>query len=331
MTRHSSLLIVLLALNLACEPAATTKGTKPVNTEKKSSAKSDAELPRFDKLWNFSKPDETEKAFRDLLPEAEAKGSMNYQLCLKTQIARTQGLQRKFDEAHATLDEVEAKLDDSTHEARIRYLLERGRAFNSAGQKDKARPVFLEAWNFGKAHDFGYFAVDAAHMLGIVDPPEQALAWNEKAMALAESSKDPRAANWLGALYNNTGWTYHDKKDYDKAMVLFEKCLAWHTERKNEGPILIGRWSIARCWRSQGKLDQALDEQHKLEKEREQLGKPGGYVFEELAELYLLKGDKDKAGAYFKKAYAILSKDGWLMDNEKARMERMKKLAADDS
>jgi hypothetical protein len=52
----------------------------------------------FDKLWNFNDPAESERKFRALPPDAE----------VQTQIARAQGLQRKFDEAHKTLDAVVA-------------------------------------------------------------------------------------------------------------------------------------------------------------------------------------------------------------------------------
>ena len=42
------------------------------------------ELPEFDKLWNYSKPDETEKKFRELLPQAEASHSSEHRLASTT-------------------------------------------------------------------------------------------------------------------------------------------------------------------------------------------------------------------------------------------------------
>ncbi|HND49505.1 MAG TPA: hypothetical protein PLL95_13155, partial [Anaerolineales bacterium] len=64
-------------------------------------------LPDFDSLWDYSNPDQTETKFREVLPQFP---DGNERLELLTQIARTQGLQRKFDEAHKTLDEVEGQL-----------------------------------------------------------------------------------------------------------------------------------------------------------------------------------------------------------------------------
>ena len=54
------------------------------------------ELPDFDKLWNYAKPAETEKQFRELLPKAVAAGDLDYELQLRTQIARTLGMRKKF-------------------------------------------------------------------------------------------------------------------------------------------------------------------------------------------------------------------------------------------
>ena len=102
------------------------------------------ELPDFDRMWDYSKPDETETRFREVLAKAEASGNLDYELQLRTQIARTFGLRGKFDEAHAELDEVEKRLTDEVPVAHVRYLLERGRAFNSSKKVEKATPLFLD-------------------------------------------------------------------------------------------------------------------------------------------------------------------------------------------
>jgi len=123
----------------------------------------------FDTLWDYQRPEGTEAAFRALLPEAERGPDRSYHLQLLTQIARAQGLQRRFDAAHETLDVVEARLGDAPLVARLRYLLERGRVFNSSAAPDSARPLFQQAWDLsGAAPEVAFYAVDAAHMLAIV-------------------------------------------------------------------------------------------------------------------------------------------------------------------
>ena len=43
-----------------------------------------------------------------------------------------------------------------------------------------------------------YYAVDAAHMLGIAAPQDEQLEWNLKALELAEAAQDERARGWRG-------------------------------------------------------------------------------------------------------------------------------------
>jgi hypothetical protein len=65
----------------------------------------------FDQLWDYDQPAESERRFRELLPQI-TPGTPTY-LELLTQLARAQGLQRDFDAAHRTLDTVEVALDSS--------------------------------------------------------------------------------------------------------------------------------------------------------------------------------------------------------------------------
>jgi len=275
--------------------------------------------PDFDTLWNYDRPDETEKKFRELLPTiGDRKGE------LLTQIARTQGLQRKFDEAHKTLDEAEKLATGGV--ARVRYLLERGRVFNSSKQRDTSKPLFVQALEAAQSGGFDNHAIDAAHMLGIVCEPKEALEWNTKAIAMAEASKDPKAKGWLGALYNNVGWTHHDSGDFEKALDLFRKALAWRAERKQETETRIARWCVARALRSLKKVEEALAIQRELLKEWEEARAEDGYVFEELGECLLALGRADEAKQRFARAWELLSKDAWLAENEAKRLARLREL-----
>jgi len=285
-------------------------------------------LPDFDAKWDYNDPTGSEAAFRALLPRAEAAGDADYHAQLLTQIARAQGLQRKFDEANTTLDQVEPMLGDDTPVANVRHLLERGRVLSSSGKRDQSVTWFEQAWDAAKDDAaLEFYAVDAAHMLGIVSPADEALRWNEVAIAAAERAADPRARRWLGPLYNNTGWTYHDKDEYERALALFEKARDWNEAHGNTQTIRIADWTVARCYRSLKSYDEALVIQRDLEKQWEADGQPDGYVFEEIGELLLAKGDEQAARSYFGKAYEVLSKDAWLQANEGERLERLEKLS----
>jgi len=281
----------------------------------------------FDQLWNYNDPAATEQKFRELLPQAEASGDASYHAQLLTQIARAQGLQCKFDDAHQTLDSVERMLTDELETPRIRYLLERGRTFNSSGEKDQARPLFLEAWERGQAAREDFYTVDAAHMLGIVETGEASLEWNMQAIAYAEQSDQPRARNWVGSLYNNTGWTYHNIGEYEKTLDLFERALVFRQEKGDPAAIRIARWCVARGLRSLGRNEEALEMQLALLAESQEPNEPDGYNHEELGELYWLAGEEEKARPHFAAAYAELSQDPWLVENEVERIARLKELS----
>lgn len=278
----------------------------------------------FDQLWDYEHPAETETRFRELTLQAESDPS--YYAQLLTQIARAQGLQRHFDEAHQTLNSVQAMLTDELPTASIRYLLERGRVFNSSKKPQQSKPLFLEAWEQAlNAGEDGY-AVDAAHMLAIVESsPEQQMAWNLKALNLAETSSQPRAQKWRGSLYNNIGWTYHDTGEYENALAIFQKALEWREQQGDARTTFIARWCVARALRSLGRIDEALEIQRGLLKAIEAGAPSDGYVYEELGELLLLKND-DQAAHFFNLAYTALAQDDWFATNEALRLERLKTL-----
>ena len=281
----------------------------------------------FDKLWNYNEPGETEQKFRAVLTNSNDQENAEYVLELKTQISRTLGLQQKFEEAHKLLDQVEAEMKPEYPIAKIRYMLERGRAFNSSGKKEESLPLFLEAWELGVEVKADFYAVDAAHMLGIAAPQDQQLLWNEKAMDLAENSPDIRAQGWLGSLYNNIGWTYHDAQEYEKALAIFLKALEWRAAHEQVIETQIAKWCVARTHRSLGHVDKALAMQYALEKEMQTAGQDeDGYVSEEIAECLTLQEKPQEAAPYFMKAWTILSKDIWLKQNEADRLNRLKTL-----
>ena len=245
-----------------------------------------SDLEQFDRFWNYGDPAATEAKFRELLPEAE-EGS-DLQLQILTQIARTHGLRGQFDESGALLDEVEGKLTDATPIARVRYLLERGRSRNSSGQPDKGRDQFLEAWDLAREHGAEFHAVDAAHMLGIVEPHEKQVEWAEKAMAYAEQASDRRAKGWLGPLYNNLGWTYHEMGRLDDALETHRKGWEFRKDfdvrRGEKDPdftppsreTLIAKWAYARMLRSLERHEEALAMQNELVGDWEGIGEDSG-------------------------------------------------------
>lgn len=288
--------------------------------------------PSLFDLWDYNDPAGTAVRFRELLPLVEQSGDVAYHLELLTQIARTESLQGHFAEAHTILDAVEPQLTPQFPLAAMRYLLERGRTYNSAGETATAVPLFQQAYDLGVQTGVtaDFFTVDAAHMLGIAaaDSAEQ-LQWNLTALEQSHRSPDARAQGWQGSLLNNIGWTYFDADDYEKALAIFKEAVAWRqvSQPANAEAIRIASWSVARTLRALGRLDEALAIQQALLQEIETTGATSdGFAYEELGECLLALGQAEAARPYFAQAYTLLSQQSWLVEGESVRLERLKGL-----
>ena len=284
---------------------------------------------KLDSRWDFARPEVSEARFQEALKQYAA-GSREA-LEITTQVARAQGLLRRFDAAHATLDRVEPGLDRVDARVRIRYLLERGRVFNSSGAAGRAVPLFRQAAEAAKrAGRDGdvYYEIDALHMLGIAAPAPERLDWNLRALAAAEGAKDPRARGWKASLYHNVGWTWFDRGEHGKALDFWEKALQAREAMGDTARIHVARWTVARGYRALGRLDDAERMQRALVEDNRKKGEEDGYVYEELAEIAVARGDLAAAAPWAAKAYALLRDDAWLAATEPARLRRLADLGA---
>lgn len=280
----------------------------------------------LDALWNFDKPALSEERFRAELAKWPADSVQALEI--DTQVARTLGLRRKFDDAHALLDRVEAKLDRGSAHVRIRYLLERGRTLNSSGKPQLAVPLFAEALALADRENDEYYAVDAAHMLGIAAPQAERLDWDLKALARAEAATVERARGWRASLYHNIGWAYFEAGDAKAALDHWQKALAARETMGNASRTRIAKWTVARGYRAVGRLDDAERVQKALVVELDAIGEPDGYVYEELAEIELARGNAKAAQPWAAKAHALLKEDGYMAANEGPRLARLAAMAA---
>ena len=283
---------------------------------------------RLDRLWDFDAPGASEGRFR--AERARHPDGSREALEASTQVARALGLQRKFADADRVLDGVETSLDRAPARVRVRYLLERGRLRNSSGDRAAAVPLFeaaLAAAGGDALPNAGYYRIDALHMLGIAAPPEAALAWNLKALDEAERATDARSRAWRASLLNNLGWTMHERGDHARALAYWQRALALREAAGDVERTRIARWTVARGLRSLGRLDDAETIQRKLASELDAAGAPDGYVFEEIAEIAVARGDARAAQPWAAKAYALLNEDADLRANDPARLARLARLA----
>ncbi|MFN8365745.1 MAG: tetratricopeptide repeat protein [Candidatus Kapaibacterium sp.] len=271
--------------------------------------------------WNYSKPAETEVRFREFLEEATSPAE---QAEIRTQLARSVGLQRRFDEAHEILNQADAQITNDMPVVKVRALLERGRVYNSSGNAEQAREYFLNAFELGKQCNHDDYTVDAAHMMGIITKAEESLQWNELAISIAQNTEQEMAKRWLASLLNNTGWTYFSMGNYTRALELFNDALEFRRKQNNIVEIHIAQWCVAKTLRMLGNLEESLSMQRAMLAERAEKNIPeDGYIYEETGECLLALGKPDEAKPHFAKAHELLSKDIWLQANEQPRLERL--------
>lgn len=230
-------------------------------------------------LWNFDDPAGSEQRFRTAAETAEGAD----RLVLMTQVARALGLQEKYDEGHALLDQL--AVDHA--EVATRASLERGRLLRSAGAPDQARPHFEAAAATAGASGLEALHVDALHMAALVAPAEEQQRLTEEALLIARASTGPEARDWDASLLNNLGMVHADAEDWPAALAAFEEALAARERIGEVGATRVARWMVGWALRNLGRTDEALAVQRALKAELEAAGEEDPHVDEELA---LLEG-----------------------------------------
>lgn len=264
----------------------------------------------IDALWDYSNP----AASADRFAEAVSNGAGDE---ARTQLARALGLQGRYDEAREALHQV--RLEHAGPLVRARHALEMGRVLNSSGSPDAARPWFEAALDLATSAVQESYAIDAAHMIAIVAPEAERLAWHEKTLAMVDAATDSRAKKWEPAVLNNAAWTLHDAGRFEEALRLFQRAVALRENAGQPGPLRIARYAVGRCLRSLGRAAEALAIQEILVVEDPE----DGFFQEETALCLVAQGRAANAAPFARRAHEILSEDAWFVENEPGRLETL--------
>ena len=226
-------------------------------------------------LWDFADPAASEERFRAAADVAEAQE----RVVLMTQVARALGLQQRFDEGHAVLDD----LSPVGEEAAVRISLERGRLLRSAGDPDAAPAYFAAAAGSAGSAGLEALQVDALHMLALVAPPDEQLEVNERALAVARAARSPEARDWDASLLNNIGMVHAEAGDFEAALGSFQEALEARRRVGDHARTRVARWMVGWALRNLGRREEAQAVQQALRAELEALGERDPYVDKELA------------------------------------------------
>jgi tetratricopeptide (TPR) repeat protein len=283
-------------------------------------------MPAIDDLWDFDDPSASGARFRAAIDAADADGDAATADEARTQLARTLGLLARFEDGDQILDAVDAA-HPAGDRVRVRSLLERGRLRRSSGDVTSAVAPFEQAWTLARSLGEDGLAVDAAHMLALVDAAPGVTTWNERALELANTSTDPDARRWRGSLWNNIGWERFEAKDLDGALAAFETALEARREGGSAKETRIAEWCVARCLRELGRAREGLAIQERLAATAAADGvDEDGYVSEEAGLCLLALGRADEARPHFRRAAELLGADAWLGEHEPERIARLREL-----
>jgi tetratricopeptide (TPR) repeat protein len=226
-------------------------------------------------LWDFDDAAGSEERFRATAEQVEGDD----RLVLMTQVARALGLQERYDEGHAVLDQLSPTAD----EVSVRIVLERGRLLRSAGDPESARAQFEAAVQTASAARLDALQIDAMHMLALVADPDEQVEINERALQVARASSDQAARDWDASLLNNVGMAQAEAGDFEAALISFEDALTARLRIGDPARIRVARWMVAWALRNLGRNVEALMLQRSLRAELDAAGLTDPHVDDELA------------------------------------------------
>jgi len=242
------------------------------------------EQQMIDRLWDFSDPAASEERFREAADDDTHPAHVR--AVLATQLARALGIQGRTAEALAVLEAVAAEgipAEDPERDAaevRARVAIERGRILAAADRRAEAVPELTRGVREAALAGSPFLVLDALHMLALNDEGHEE-EWAAEGLDVLSTSRDPRVLRWGVALHNNLGWTMHDAGRAEAALAQFEQAVESADRYGTAEQQHVARWSVARCLRTLGRTEEALDLQRELARARPD----DPYVQAELAEL----------------------------------------------
>lgn len=263
---------------------------------------------------------------------AEANGAAADAIIFRTQLARAQALQSEVYEAECTLHlarKALAHVEDAT--ATLRFALEYGRVLTAKHLPYDARSRFATAWELACREKDGFLAIDAAQMMAVIEPPKARAAWFSRALPIAERSSDPRVMAWRAPLLQAIGDHAMEDGRFEDALAAFDRSYASLPQQTQLSRAVTSRCSKARALRALGRLEEATTLLLTLDRELREARSDDAFVHEELGECLMASDRAPEARQHFAHAYAKLSSNEWIRDNQPARLSRLEKLGKQHS
>lgn len=345
--RHvTAIMLLLLITGCAGSRLPAPRGaTESIGTRAQSEAFFQSALREFaaqqleaaDKLFGERQYDDARAKYEEAVKEAADVPDNSLLAEAYAQIARTYGIEGKFEDGRPWLARAKAVASPDEPMGWSRYLGVRGR-FEWQDEKDneKAKRTFIEMYEYCKQAELFSRELDAAHMVAIVGTPDEKVEWSLNAIAAAEKGGEK---NWLGPLWNNLGWTYEERGEYDKMLEALLNARKYHYEAGNEHTQLVADFGVARAyWRnadlteSRKCLDDARNralQRHEADPEDTEKGEWVGWGHVYLGDLLVSEDKPAEALQHFKLGRPYLIKSGienWWPEGLKELDDKIAKL-----
>ena len=145
---------------------------------------------QLDSLWDFGDPAASAERFRAAADEPGLSDTAKAEYL--TQLARALGSTGEFDEADAVLDEAADGLDAPSELVEARIALERARLLVARDLPQEAVALLLATVRKASAAGSAFLALDALHMLALVDTGHEE-EWAHEGIDALDSVTDPES------------------------------------------------------------------------------------------------------------------------------------------
>lgn len=288
----------------------------------------EAMLKQADNLFNASDYEQAKKLYENCVEKALGESDVSTEVQAYSQLARISSGAGDLENAKLWLAKAQAKATDKQPLAWSQYLGARGRYELKSSGPEAALKTFEAMYDYCSKNKLHQRAIDATHMIAIVVPPEEQVAWARKGIAEAEAGK---FNEWLGPLWNNLGATFEDLKQFDQAIEAYLKARNYHWQFGAEINKLIADWAVGHAYRLAGKYEEAQQWLRPVIAWAERLGNKEylGWALNDLAEITAAQGNAKEAAALLQRALELLDEadiGSWGADLRTKLAERLAEL-----
>ncbi|MCA8940274.1 MAG: hypothetical protein KDB07_10710 [Planctomycetes bacterium] len=188
--------------------------------------------------------------------EACQSGEESLRLKVWSLAARAKTIQGNLTEGEPLLERARAAREGADADALASFGVVEGIFIRERGDKEAAKAYFIKLADFCEENQLYAKAVDAIHHIAIVAPADEQEHWALKGIEAAERGGDA-TKGWLGALWNNLGWTYDEAGEHEKALDALLKAQVAHQANSGEYQKVAADAFVAHALIHVGRIDEA--------------------------------------------------------------------------